>query len=99
MECSTRRSEFFKSLRTSDLLGKDGKRNKKIYQKGQGIKCQPAYSGISLFTMMLLSHCYDLSDIGTEELVKEFLSCMRFCGFRLEIRSQSIRLYADFEMK
>ncbi|XOD67861.1 MAG: transposase [Flavobacteriales bacterium Tduv] len=26
----------------------------------------------------------DLSDIGTEELVKDLLSCMRFCRFRLE---------------
>ncbi|XOD67142.1 MAG: transposase [Flavobacteriales bacterium Tduv] len=24
------------------------------------------------------------SDLGTEELVKESLSCIRFCGFRLE---------------
>ncbi|XOD67322.1 MAG: hypothetical protein ACMUEL_04985 [Flavobacteriales bacterium Tduv] len=31
--------------------------------------------------MMLLSHWYDLSYVGTEELVKEFLSCMPFCGF------------------
>ncbi|XOD67832.1 MAG: hypothetical protein ACMUEL_08025 [Flavobacteriales bacterium Tduv] len=28
---------------------------RKIYQKGQGIKGQPAYSGISLFKMILLS--------------------------------------------
>ncbi|XOD68153.1 MAG: transposase [Flavobacteriales bacterium Tduv] len=48
------------------------------------MKSQPAYSGISLFTMMLLSHRYDISEVGTEELVKESLSCMRFCGFRLE---------------
>ncbi|XOD67494.1 MAG: transposase [Flavobacteriales bacterium Tduv] len=34
--------------------------------------------------MMLLIHWYDLSDVGTEELVKEALSCMRFCGFQLE---------------
>ncbi|XOD67031.1 MAG: transposase [Flavobacteriales bacterium Tduv] len=34
--------------------------------------------------MMLLSNRYDISDVGTEELVKETLSCMRFCGFRLE---------------
>ncbi|XOD67988.1 MAG: transposase [Flavobacteriales bacterium Tduv] len=57
---------------------------RKIYQKGQEIKEEPAYSGISLFKMMLLSNCYDISDVGTEELVEEFLSCMRFCGFRLE---------------
>ncbi|XOD67985.1 MAG: transposase [Flavobacteriales bacterium Tduv] len=57
---------------------------RKIYQKGQGIKEKPAYSGISLFKMTLLSNCYDISDVGTEELVEEFLSCMRFCGFRLE---------------
>ncbi|XOD66534.1 MAG: hypothetical protein ACMUEL_00270 [Flavobacteriales bacterium Tduv] len=43
---------------------------RKTAQKGQGIKGQPAYSGISLFKMMLLSHCYDLSDVGTEKLVK-----------------------------
>ncbi|XOD67129.1 MAG: transposase [Flavobacteriales bacterium Tduv] len=34
--------------------------------------------------MMLLSHCYDFSNVGTEELVKESLSGIRFCGFRLE---------------
>ncbi|XOD67367.1 MAG: transposase [Flavobacteriales bacterium Tduv] len=34
--------------------------------------------------MMLLSNWYDLSDVGTEELVKESLSFMRFCGVRLE---------------
>ncbi|XOD67033.1 MAG: transposase [Flavobacteriales bacterium Tduv] len=34
--------------------------------------------------MMLLIHWYDLSDVGMEELMKESLSCMRFCGFRLE---------------
>ncbi|XOD67153.1 MAG: transposase [Flavobacteriales bacterium Tduv] len=57
------------------------KRNKKNISKRPGIKGQPAYSGISLFKMMLLSHWYDLSDIGTEELVNESLSCMRFFGF------------------
>ncbi|XOD67219.1 MAG: hypothetical protein ACMUEL_04395 [Flavobacteriales bacterium Tduv] len=35
---------------------------RKIYQKDQGIKRQPAYSGISLFKMMFLSHWYDLSE-------------------------------------
>ncbi|XOD67997.1 MAG: transposase [Flavobacteriales bacterium Tduv] len=34
--------------------------------------------------MMILNHCYDLSDVGTEELVKKSLSCMRFCDFQLE---------------
>ncbi|XOD67356.1 MAG: transposase [Flavobacteriales bacterium Tduv] len=34
--------------------------------------------------MMLLSNKYNLSDVGMEELVKESLTCMRFCGFRLE---------------
>ncbi|XOD68150.1 MAG: transposase [Flavobacteriales bacterium Tduv] len=41
----------------------------------------PAYSGISLFKIMFLSHWCDLSDLETEELVKESLSCMNFCGF------------------
>ncbi|XOD68090.1 MAG: hypothetical protein ACMUEL_09570 [Flavobacteriales bacterium Tduv] len=31
--------------------------------------------------MMLLSHWYDLSDVETEELVKESLSCICFCVF------------------
>ncbi|XOD68256.1 MAG: transposase [Flavobacteriales bacterium Tduv] len=48
------------------------------------MKSQQAYSGISLFTMMLLSHWYDLSNVGTEELVKKAISCMLFSGFRLE---------------
>ncbi|XOD68255.1 MAG: transposase [Flavobacteriales bacterium Tduv] len=47
-------------------------------------KRSPAYSGISLFMMMLLSHWYDLSHVGTEELVKESLSCMVFCDLRLK---------------
>ncbi|XOD66781.1 MAG: transposase [Flavobacteriales bacterium Tduv] len=57
---------------------------RKIYQKGQEIKGQPAYSGISLFKMMLLRHWYDLNDVETEKLVKESLTCMRFFDFRLE---------------
>ncbi|XOD66560.1 MAG: hypothetical protein ACMUEL_00425 [Flavobacteriales bacterium Tduv] len=38
MERSTRRIEFFKKLKTIDPLVRDVKKNKKIYQKGQGIK-------------------------------------------------------------
>ncbi|XOD66494.1 MAG: transposase [Flavobacteriales bacterium Tduv] len=38
--------------------------------------------------MMLLSHWYDINDIGTEELVKESLSCTSFCVFRLEGQTQ-----------
>ncbi|XOD68108.1 MAG: transposase [Flavobacteriales bacterium Tduv] len=84
MELSTRRSEFFKRLKT--LIHWEGmeKEIRKIYQKGQGIKSQSAYSGISLFKMMLLSHGYDLNDVGTEELVKKSLNCICFCSFRLE---------------
>ncbi|XOD68253.1 MAG: transposase [Flavobacteriales bacterium Tduv] len=52
--------------------------------KRPGNKRLPAYSGISLFKMMLLSHSYDISDVGMEKLVKESLSCMRFFGFQLE---------------
>ncbi|XOD68292.1 MAG: transposase [Flavobacteriales bacterium Tduv] len=37
-----------------------------------------------LFKIMILNHWYDLSDVGTEELVKDSIDCMRFCGFRLE---------------
>ncbi|XOD67856.1 MAG: hypothetical protein ACMUEL_08170 [Flavobacteriales bacterium Tduv] len=44
---------------------------RKIYQKDLGIKSQPTYSGISLFKIMFLSYWYDLSDVGTEELVKD----------------------------
>ncbi|XOD67371.1 MAG: transposase [Flavobacteriales bacterium Tduv] len=57
---------------------------RKIYQKDQGIKVNLLTVVILLFKMMLLSHWYDFSDVGTEELVKESLSCIRFCGFRLE---------------
>ncbi|XOD68110.1 MAG: transposase [Flavobacteriales bacterium Tduv] len=56
----------------------------KIYQKGQRIKGQSAYSEIWLFKMMFLSRWYDLSDVGTEELLKDSIGCMRFFGFRLE---------------
>ncbi|XOD67044.1 MAG: transposase [Flavobacteriales bacterium Tduv] len=34
--------------------------------------------------IILLSYLYDLSDVGTEEVVKESLSFMSFCGFRFE---------------
>ncbi|XOD67558.1 MAG: hypothetical protein ACMUEL_06380 [Flavobacteriales bacterium Tduv] len=68
MELSTRRSEFFKRLKTLIHLEEMEKEIKKIYQKVKGIKGQPDYSGISLFKMMLLNYCYDLSDIATEKL-------------------------------
>ncbi|XOD67695.1 MAG: hypothetical protein ACMUEL_07180 [Flavobacteriales bacterium Tduv] len=48
MECSTRRSDFFKRLNTLIPLGMNGERNKKNISKRPGNKCQPAYSGISL---------------------------------------------------
>ncbi|XOD67611.1 MAG: hypothetical protein ACMUEL_06705 [Flavobacteriales bacterium Tduv] len=38
MECSSRRSEFFKRLNTSDPLGRDRKRNKKNISKSTGNK-------------------------------------------------------------
>ncbi|XOD67595.1 MAG: transposase [Flavobacteriales bacterium Tduv] len=75
---------FFKRLKTLIHWKGMEKEIRKIYQKGQGIKSQPAYSEISLFTMMLLRPWYDLSDVETEELVKESLSCIRFYSFRLE---------------
>ncbi|XOD67331.1 MAG: transposase [Flavobacteriales bacterium Tduv] len=84
MERSTRKSAFFKKLNTLIHWEMMEKEIRKIYQKGQGIKGQPAYSGISLFKMMLLSHLYNLSKVKTEELVKESLSGIRFCFFRLE---------------
>ncbi|XOD67272.1 MAG: hypothetical protein ACMUEL_04705 [Flavobacteriales bacterium Tduv] len=51
-------SEFFKRLKT--FIHGEGmeKEIRKIYQKGQGIKDQSAYSGILLFKIILLSHCY-----------------------------------------
>ncbi|XOD67280.1 MAG: transposase [Flavobacteriales bacterium Tduv] len=83
-ERSTRRIEFFQKVKNLDPLERDGEKIRKIYQKSQGIKGQPAYSGISLFKIMLLSHWYNLSDVATEELVKEYLMFMRFCGFLLK---------------
>ncbi|XOD67545.1 MAG: transposase [Flavobacteriales bacterium Tduv] len=59
-----------------------GKRNKQNISKRSGNKKQATYSGISLFKMMLLIHCYHSSDVGTEELVKYSIGCMYFCGFR-----------------
>ncbi|XOD67765.1 MAG: transposase [Flavobacteriales bacterium Tduv] len=84
MECSTRRSEFFKRLNTLIHWKGMEKEIRKIYQKGQGIKSQLAYSGISLFKMMLLSNWYDLSDVGHGRIGKKALCCIRFFGFRLE---------------
>ncbi|XOD66753.1 MAG: hypothetical protein ACMUEL_01535 [Flavobacteriales bacterium Tduv] len=49
----------------------NGERNKKNISKRQGNKGQFVYSRISLFMMMILSHWYDLSDVETEEFVKE----------------------------
>ncbi|XOD67738.1 MAG: transposase [Flavobacteriales bacterium Tduv] len=72
---------------------------RKIYQKGQVIKGQPSYSGISLFKMILLSNWYDFSDVGMEELVKESLILMRFFAFRLEDQIPDHTIYADFAMK
>ncbi|XOD66634.1 MAG: hypothetical protein ACMUEL_00860 [Flavobacteriales bacterium Tduv] len=46
-------------------------RNKKNISKRPGNKWQPIYSGKLLFKMMLLSNGYNLSDVGTEELVKK----------------------------
>ncbi|XOD67087.1 MAG: hypothetical protein ACMUEL_03525 [Flavobacteriales bacterium Tduv] len=43
---------------------------RKIYQKGQGIKGNLLTVVISLFMIMLLSNWYDLSDLGTAELLK-----------------------------
>ncbi|XOD67001.1 MAG: hypothetical protein ACMUEL_03035 [Flavobacteriales bacterium Tduv] len=34
--------------------------------------------------MILLSNWYDLTNVGTKELVKKLFSCMRFFAFRLE---------------
>ncbi|XOD68074.1 MAG: transposase [Flavobacteriales bacterium Tduv] len=34
--------------------------------------------------IMLLSHWYNFSDVGTKELMKKSLSYMCFCGFRSE---------------
>ncbi|XOD68240.1 MAG: transposase [Flavobacteriales bacterium Tduv] len=62
-------------------MGRDKEEIRKIYQKGQGIKGQPAYSGISLFKMILLRYWYDLSDVETEELMKKTLIFMWFCDF------------------
>ncbi|XOD67269.1 MAG: transposase [Flavobacteriales bacterium Tduv] len=65
-------------------MERDGKRNMKNISKRPGNKRPPAYIGISLFKMMFLSHWYDFSDVGTEKLVKESLSFLRFYVFRLE---------------
>ncbi|XOD67855.1 MAG: hypothetical protein ACMUEL_08150 [Flavobacteriales bacterium Tduv] len=64
MECPTRRSEFFKWLNTLIYWKGMEKEIRKTHQKGQEIKGQLAYSGILLFKMVLLSHSYDLSDVG-----------------------------------
>ncbi|XOD67571.1 MAG: hypothetical protein ACMUEL_06460 [Flavobacteriales bacterium Tduv] len=96
MEHSTRRSEFFKRLYT--LIQWEGmdKEIRKIYQKIQGIKGKPSYSEISLFTIILLSDCYDLSDVGMEELIKKFTDCMLFCNLSIG-RSDSI-LYNSMQI-
>ncbi|XOD68282.1 MAG: transposase [Flavobacteriales bacterium Tduv] len=39
---------------------------------------------MSLFKVMLLTHWYDLSGLGTEELVKYSIGYMRFYAFLLE---------------
>ncbi|XOD67006.1 MAG: transposase [Flavobacteriales bacterium Tduv] len=43
-----------------------------------------------------MSHWYDLSDVGTEKLVKETFSCTRFYGFRLEIIFQNHTVLCRF---
>ncbi|XOD67168.1 MAG: hypothetical protein ACMUEL_04045 [Flavobacteriales bacterium Tduv] len=49
MERSTRGSGFFKKLNTQIHWEGMEKEIRKIYQKGQGIKVQSDYSGISLY--------------------------------------------------
>ncbi|XOD68057.1 MAG: hypothetical protein ACMUEL_09370 [Flavobacteriales bacterium Tduv] len=56
MERSTRRSDFFKRLKTLIHWEKMEKEIRKISQKDQGIKGQPSYSKIALFKMIILSH-------------------------------------------
>ncbi|XOD66791.1 MAG: hypothetical protein ACMUEL_01780 [Flavobacteriales bacterium Tduv] len=46
--------------------------------------------------MILLSHWYDLSDVGTEELVKDYIFCIRLCNLSIE-RSDS-RLYDSMQI-
>ncbi|WP_103327423.1 transposase [Bacteroidetes bacterium endosymbiont of Geopemphigus sp.] len=75
---------FFEKLNKLSDWGRIEKEIRKNYQKGVGLKGQPAYSGLSLFKILLLSHWYTLSDTATEEMVKESISCTHFCGFRLE---------------
>ncbi|XOD68130.1 MAG: hypothetical protein ACMUEL_09805 [Flavobacteriales bacterium Tduv] len=60
MERSSKRSEFFQKVKTLIQWKVYGKRNKKNILKRPGNKRTPAYSGISLFTMMLLSKYYNL---------------------------------------
>ncbi|XOD66874.1 MAG: hypothetical protein ACMUEL_02265 [Flavobacteriales bacterium Tduv] len=81
MERSTKRSKFFQKVKNLDSLGRDGERNKKNISKRPGNKSNLLTVEYRYLTMMLLSKWYDLSDVGTEELVKEALSCMRFCVF------------------
>ncbi|XOD66499.1 MAG: transposase [Flavobacteriales bacterium Tduv] len=57
---------------------------RKIYQKGQRIKVNLLTVEYPYLRIILLSHWYDLSDLGTEKLMKESLRCMCFCGFRLK---------------
>ncbi|XOD67626.1 MAG: hypothetical protein ACMUEL_06790 [Flavobacteriales bacterium Tduv] len=80
-------------------MGRDGEGNKKNISKRSWNKRQPTYSGISLFEMMLLSHWYNFSDVGIEELIKEILAECAFFVFDWKIRSQIIRFCANFAMK
>ncbi|XOD68062.1 MAG: hypothetical protein ACMUEL_09395 [Flavobacteriales bacterium Tduv] len=56
MERSARRSEFFKRLNILIYWERIEKKNKKNVSKSPGNKRQPAYSGIPLFKIILLSH-------------------------------------------
>jgi transposase, IS5 family len=80
----TRKSTFFKHIKTIVDWKLIEKEIRKVYKKGFSVDGRPSYPGLLLFKMLLLQHWYSLSDMGVEDMVNENLSAMVFCGLQLE---------------
>lgn len=80
----TYKNKFFKQMEVLVDWEAFEKELKKIYKSGKRERGQKAYNPLILFKMQLISIWYNLSDVQTEEMVNDSLSCMKFCGLCLE---------------
>jgi IS5 family transposase len=77
-------SVFYNQINTLVDWSQIEKEINRYYHKGETLQgCKP-YGGVLLFKMLLLGMWNDLSDIKTENHVRDSLSATRFCGLKLE---------------